>query len=172
MTTTDVRSTEAAPEAPPDPHRAPDHTRRRWVAVAVAGVLALALLGFLIGNETQANTQFDEAHQGLTTTKHRLAGVDARLADVRAQLADVQGQVTLDSTTLASETSTLQGVLAALAASQANDSRLAGVITQLHTCLGGVQQALNALSVGDQPHALAALRAVAPSCQQAASADG
>jgi hypothetical protein len=46
------------------------------------------------------------------------------------------------------------------------------VKSDLQLCLAGVEQALNALSVNDQPHAIAALDAVSTSCTVAVAANG
>jgi chromosome segregation ATPase len=134
-------------------------------------VVLAAALGYLVGNEVQANTQFDRAHRSLDITRARIDGVDGQLATVRSQLTDLQGQVTQDSATLAADTTKLNGAKVALANSQANNSRQSTVISNLHTCLGGVEEALNALSVGDQSHAVAALDAVAASCESAVASD-
>ena len=45
-------------------------------------------------------------------------------------------------------------------------------IGSLQTCLGGVERALNALSVGGQDHAIEELQAVTSSCLSAAAGNG
>ena len=170
MTTTEVRVAGDAPavaDALPEPRR---HHRRTALILLFALVLATGL-GFLVGNEVQANTQFDQAHRSLDETRGRIHGVDADLTAVQRQLSGLRGQVTQDSATLATDTAKLNSVKAALESSQANLGRQNAAIGSLHICLGGVEEALNALSLGDQKHALAALGAVAPSCQAAESAD-
>ena len=175
MTTTEVRvagdapiASDAACDAVPERRR---HHRRTALILLLVVVLATGL-GYLVGNEVQANTQFDQAHRSLDLTRGRIHGVDAHLAAVQRQLAGLRGQVTQDSATLATDTATLNGVKAALERSQATVGRQNAASGSLHTCLGGVEEALNALSLGDQKHALAALGAVAPSCRAAESADG
>ena len=170
MTTTEVR---AAGDALEVVDNRPERRRRRWRAALIA-VLVVALasaLGYLVGNEVQSNTQFDQAHRSLDVTRGRIHGVDADLAAVQQQLAGLRGQVTQDSAALAADTAKLNGVKVALANSQANVSRQNSAIGSLYTCLGGVEQALNALSLGDQAHGLAALDAVASSCRAAEAAD-
>jgi hypothetical protein len=171
MTTTEVRAAGDVLEVPdPGPERRRHH--RRVALLAVLGVLLASALGYLVGNEIQANTQFDQAHHGLDVTRGRIHRIDADLTAVQHQLAGLRGQVTQDSATLAADTAKLNGVKAALANSQATVSRQNAAIGSLHTCLGGVEEAVNALSLGDQSHGLAALDAVAPSCHAAEAADG
>lgn len=172
MTTTEVRAGGDALDVVDDGAGQRRRRRRRAAVVAFLVVVLASTLGYLVGNEVQSNTQFDQAHRSLDVTRGRIHGVDADLAVVRRQLADLRGQVTQDSATLAADTAKLNGVKVALANSQANVSRQNSAIGSLHTCLGGVEEALNALSLGDRAHGLAALDAVAPSCNSAESADG
>ena len=46
------------------------------------------------------------------------------------------------------------------------------VISDLQTCLGGVQEALNALAVADQNLAIDILNSVAPDCSGAVASGG
>ena len=46
------------------------------------------------------------------------------------------------------------------------------MITSLQACLGGVEQALNALAVNDQLRAFALLESVSSSCTTAADSSG
>lgn len=170
MTTTEVRTADQGVEAP-DEQSGPQGRRRRLVVLTLTFVVLAAALGFLVGNEIQANTQFDETHHTLDVTQAGTMRVDAKLSVVRGQLSDLQGQVSQDSAVLATDTTELNSVKVALANSLATVSRQSSDIGNLHTCLGGVEEALNALSVGDQNHALAALDAVATSCDSAVAAD-
>jgi hypothetical protein len=63
-------------------------------------------------------------------------------------------------------------VQAALANAQSDVSHQTSTIADLHTCLRGVEQALNALAVSDQNRAVGALDAVATSCTNAAASSG
>ena len=171
MTTTEVRAVkvESGPTAvrPSRPIR-----RRSWILGVSAFVLFAGALGYLAGNETQANTQFDQAHHALIVTRHSIAVVSQDLATVRHDLGVVNGQVAVASTTLTNDASKLAGARTALANAQADVSRQSSAITSLQACLGGVEQALNALSLGDQTRALSALQAVSASCNSAVSANG
>jgi hypothetical protein len=51
-------------------------------------------------------------------------------------------------------------------------SEQASLLNSLHECLGGVEQALNALAVGDQSKAADALKWVAAPCSAAVNASG
>ena len=68
--------------------------------------------------------------------------------------------------------SQLQGVEAALAGARASVSTQTKAMDDLRTCLGGVEQGLNALSVGDRVHAVNALSAVSTDCSAAYVASG
>ena len=129
-------------------------------------------LGYVTGNEVQANTQFDQTHRILDATRWRLALAAHDLAAVRHDLVVVNGQVAVDSTTLANDTTKLDGASTALANAQVNVSHQTSSTANLHTCLGGVQRALNALALGDPNRAVGALTAVAGSCQSAVSVSG
>ena len=72
---------------------------------------------------------------------------------------------------LAQDAAQVKAVQAALAQAQASVLQQGTTIAGLRGCLGGVEQALNALSVGDLDQAVSQLSAVATPCQQVA-ADG
>ena len=77
-----------------------------------------------------------------------------------------------DTTTLAQDTSQLEGTQTALTAAQAHVVEQAALLNSLHVCLGGVEQALNALAVGSEAHAADALHSVSASCAAAVNAGG
>jgi hypothetical protein len=166
MTTTDVRTAgtdQDSLDSEPTVHSG----RRRWIVVACVVAVLAVTLGYLVGNEIQANTQFDQAHRALDVTRQQITVATIDLTSVQRSLATVDGQVSVDSTTLADDVSKLDGAKSALSTAQADVARQASTETALHTCLGGVEQALNALSVGDQARAINALNAVATSCTSA-----
>jgi chromosome segregation ATPase len=127
---------------------------------------------FIAGNEHQATTQFDQADHALVQTKSRIATAQTQLAEVRADLRFLKLRIGASEKALSADTTLLQGVRAALAQAQQDVAEKSAYITSLKTCQGGVQQALNALSVGDQSHAVAALNAVSAACQSAEAASG
>ena len=140
------------------------------VCIVVAGCLVAA--AWLANNEVRVDNGFDRVHRSVDTANHDRRLVLADLAGVRADLDTVDGQVGVDTTTLAQDTTQLQGVESALTGAQADVSTQTSLKQDLQVCLAGVEQALNAISVGDQDHAIAALDAVAASCTSAFSADG
>ncbi len=153
----------------------PDVRRRPWALVAAvcAGVVAFALtVGFVTNDEIAANTRFDQAHRSLDATRGQLGHVRSDLATVRADLNGIDRQVALDTTTLSQDVSQLQGVEAALVGARASVSNQTKAMDDLRTCLGGVEQGLNALSVGDRVHAVNALSAVSTDCTAAYAASG
>ena len=131
-----------------------------------------AALGYLVGNQIQSNTQFDSTHGSLNLTRHSIGVVRADLTSVRRDLRALDHQVHQTRTALASDTAQLQQIQTALAQAQANVSKQGSNITALHSCLGGVEQALNALSVSDEQTAVSALTAVSSSCQSALTSNG
>ena len=145
---------------------------RRWII----GVLVLAMLGTAIGlvasDERAANTQFDLTHQSLNSIRRSIDGVVTTLDATRGQLVDVNGQVGDATTALTKDASQLKGAETALANAQSHVSVQTTVLSDLRTCLGGVQQALNALAVGGQSLAIGALNSVSSSCQGAVAASG
>jgi hypothetical protein len=167
----DVLVIEEHPDAPDVPTRRRSH-RWGWIVLAVVLALFAAILGYVTGNEVQANTQFDQTHQSLDTTRHHIDAALASLATVRHELNVVNGQVGDDSAALAQDVSELKGARTALANAQANVVNQTSMISDLQTCLGGVQQALNALAVADLPQAIAALKSVSSSCSHAVAANG
>ncbi|HWE66317.1 MAG TPA: hypothetical protein VG298_06705 [Acidimicrobiales bacterium] len=138
------------------------------------GLFALfaAGLGYLVGNEVQGNTQFDQAHRSLGLAQGSLHAVRADLGTLRRNLGALNGEIGQTAPALGRDTAQLQSDQAALARSQANFARQGSAIIDLQACLGGVEQALNALSVGDQRSAVDALNAAATSCQSAVATNG
>jgi hypothetical protein len=149
----------------------PSLSRRRRQGRALRVACLVILLGggtYLTANERQANTQTDQAHATTAQVNHRTAIALRELATVRGQLAVHEDAVTAASFTISTDTIELQTVASALATARADAATQAADITNLATCQNGVQQALNALSVGDQIHALAALSTVTTACQSVA----
>ena len=164
---------EHTPDTQVDEER-PDARPPRWVRVAAwcAGVVACALiLGFVTSNEITANTRFDQTHLTLDVTHGHLASSEPTWPP-SPRNCDVNGQVGLDTTTFSQAVSQLQGVETALANARASVSTQTKAMKDLQICLDGVEQGLNALSVGDRSHALNALNAVSSSCSAAYVASG
>jgi hypothetical protein len=139
-----------------------------FACVALVG----GALGYLLHDAVQANHRYDRARHSLGITRRNTAFVSLELAKARTDLNLLTRQVGNDTTALSQDTSTLQGARTALSAAQNHVSQQSTLIVSLDTCLGGVEQALNALSVGSQASAIAALHAVSQSCAAAVAASG
>ena len=158
----------------PDRSR-PDRGRHRWIRVAALCAVLAACVGVSVQattDEISANARTDQAHRALDATRDHLGLVLAGLAAVRADRRTVDGQVGLEAATLAQDTTQLQGVETALASARTGVADQTSAVHDLQTCLGGVEQGLNALSVGDRVHALDALDAVSATCTAAIAANG
>jgi len=146
--------------------------RHPRVALAAALLVVVAGLVFVFGNERQANSQFEQAHESLLQTNSDIAAVEVQLSAVRRDLQFLKVQISSSEAALSSDSALLQSVRTALLQAQKDASDQSSSIANLKTCQGGVQQALNALSVGDQNHAVSALRDVSSACQSAAASGG
>jgi hypothetical protein len=161
------------PPLPTEPIRSRRLSRRaRWVLGLAAGALFAAAVGLLIGDQVQAHDRYDRAQTALGATRQRTHTVSAQLAEVRHDLSVLETQVGSDNTALSQDASLLLGAQTSLAAAQSHVTQQASLITSLQTCLVGVEQALNALAVGSQANAIAALDSVSTSCTAAEAASG
>lgn len=151
--------------------RRPSH-RMRWVLGITAGALFAAALGVLITDQVQAHDQYGRAQTALGVTGRRTHTVSEQLAAVRRGLSVLETQVGSDNTALNQDASQLLGAKTSLAAAQSHVSQQASLISSLQTCLVGVEQALNALAVGKQANAIAALNSVSTSCTAAEASSG
>ena len=136
------------------------------------GVVCAVCVGTLIADQIQARDRFDHARRALGVTRQHTVEVSAVLSGVRRNLELLTSQVGDEATALNQDASQLTGAEAALTAAQTHVSQQASRIDSLQTCLGGVERALNALSVDDRSGAIAALEAVSTSCTAASAADG
>jgi hypothetical protein len=146
--------------------------RRRWLALVASIAVVGAALGILLADAAGTNHRYDHARHLLTLTRGTTRVVSRDLAAARVALHLVTQQVGSDTTTLAQDTSQLEGARSALSAAQAHVFEQASLLNSLRTCLGGVEQALNALAVGHQSKAAEALKWVAAPCSAAVNASG
>lgn len=137
-----------------------------------AGVLFAAALGYLIPDQLQARDQYAQARTALGVTEQQTHTVSAERDEIRRDLSILETQVGSETTALSQDTAQLLGVRTSLAAAQSHVNQQASLISSLHTCLGGVERALNALAVKNQPDAIAALNAVSASCTAAEASSG
>ena len=159
----------------PSPRRAkPQQRAHPWAwAVTLASVAFVAgAAGYLLHDAARANHRYDGARTALSTTRLHTAVVSQELAQARTDLGLLTRRVGSDTAALAEDTSALQGARAELDAAQAHASQQATLLSSLHACLDGVEQALNALAVANQTSAIAALDAVSQSCSAAVAASG
>lgn len=150
------------------------HRRRPWTWVVLVASVALvgAALASLLFDAAQANHRYDRARHSLAVTRDATAIVSRDLATARQDLHLITQQVGDDTTALSQDTSQLQGARSALSAAQAHVVAQATLLNSLHVCLAGVEQALNALAVGNQSKAADALKWVASPCSTAVKASG
>jgi hypothetical protein len=114
-------------------------------------------------------------------TAARLHRTDAELAAVQARVQHTVARihvtrvalhkVSVQSATAARLLDTASSELAAdqshLSAAEADVTTNGVNIADLNTCLSGVQQALNEISLGDRPAAVTSLDRVGPTCRSA-----
>jgi len=144
----------------------------RWILAIVAVALVAGALGSLIADQVNAHDQFARAQGSLGVTRQHTQTVSAQLAELRGGLSVLKTQIGNDTTALNQDASQLLGAQTSLSAARAHVTQQATLIGSLQTCLGGVEQALNALAVGNQPQAIAALNAVSSSCTTAEASSG
>jgi hypothetical protein len=155
---------------PPAGRPEPPHRLRslvRWGVAIAATVLFLSALGWLIHDQVQAHEHTNRAHAALGVTRHETAHVKHQLAKLRHDVEVLATRVGSDTTAYGQDAAQLKAAESELAATQVDVSQQTSRITALHTCLGGVEQALNALAVGSQANAIAELSSVATSCSAA-----
>ncbi len=133
----------------------------------VAAALFLSALGWLIDDQVQAHGQTDRAQTALAVTRHKTAGVKHQLAKLHHDVEVLATRVGSDTTAYGQEAAQLKAAQSELAETQVDVSQQTSRIAALHTCLGGVEQALNALAVGSQANAITALSSVSTSCTTA-----
>lgn len=146
--------------------------RARWILAMVPVALVAAALVLLITDQITAYDQFGRAQRSLGITRRHTQTVSAELNELSRDLRVLKTQVGSDTTALNQDASQLLGAQTSLSAAQAHVTQQASLIGSLQTCLGGVEQALNALAVGNQPQAIAALNAVSSSCTAAEASSG
>lgn len=134
---------------------------------SLAGALFLSVLGYLVDDQVTQHQHFARARSALGLTRRQTAMVKHNLAVLVHDVSLLTAQVGEDSTTWKQDEAQLQAALTALAVTQGDVSKQGSLIGPLHTCLGGVQQALNALAINDRSDAVSALNSVSASCASA-----
>jgi chromosome segregation ATPase len=139
----------------------------RWGVALATTALFLAALGWLVHDQVQAHQQADRAQAARRVTQERTADVKQNLAKLRHDVEVLATRVGNDSTAYGQDAAQLTAAESELASTQADVSHQTSQIAALHACLGGVEQALNALAVGSQANAISELSSVATSCATA-----
>ncbi len=155
----------------PPPADAPSRPRRRsWtglVLACLAGALFSSVIGYLVADQVTEHQHFARTRSALGLTRHQTAMVKHNLAVLVHDVSLLTAQVGKDSSTWKQDEAQLQAAATALAVTQGDVSKQSSLIGPLHVCLGGVQQALNALAINDQRDAVSALNSVSTSCASA-----
>jgi hypothetical protein len=139
----------------------------RWGLALGATALFLSTLGWLIDDQVRAHDQAERARAALHVTRHRTAHVAQQLSKLRHDVYVLATQVGSDVTVYGQDAAQLKAAQSELAATHVSVSEQTSRIAALHTCLGGVEKALNALAVGSQANAVTELRSVTTSCSTA-----
>lgn len=158
--------------APPDGGLPPSRRPTKWLRLGLllmAGALFASILGYLIDDQVAEHEHLDQVRVALSLTRHRSAEVTRDLTQLRHDITLLTAQVAANAATWNQDQGELRAASTALTITQADVSQQSSRITALHACLGGVQQALNALAINDQPSAVAALHSVSSSCTAASS---
>jgi hypothetical protein len=155
---------------PPAGRPEPAHRLRslvRWSLALAATALFLWALGWLIDDQVRAHQSTDQAQAALSVTRYHTTAVRNQLAKLVHDVEVLATRVGSDTTAYGQDASQLKAAQSELAATQVDVSQQTFRIAALHTCLGGVEQSLNALAVGSQANAISALSSVSTSCSTA-----
>ena len=154
------------PTAPGQREHRLHRTRSRWplrVAWAV-GVVAL-VVALVVAFDS--HDQLNQNRSSLTATRAELVHTRAQVTGARRVLGTVTTQSAAAARTLASVSAQLAADQAQLARAQADLFTNGVSISQLDTCLAGVEQALNQIALGNESGAESTLDGVASNCRGA-----
>jgi hypothetical protein len=139
-------------------------TRRRLaVTYAVGGVMLVAAVVAAFA----VHARLGRTDGSLASTGAELHRTIAQVAVARKDLAAVSNQSTVAVSVLSTESAQLAADQQQLAAAEATIHAKGVSISDLDTCLSGVEKALNQISLGDRGGAAATLGGVSASCQRA-----
>ena len=134
----------------------------------------MALLAAGIDSDLHVRSQLRQARSSLEVTRSRLAITLKHLASVETSLTastnegdTLQVELKITGLELSGAEANLTSTQTNLANANTGLTLKATEIATLSTCLGGVGQALNQISVGDQTGAVATMSGVASTCQSA-----
>jgi len=155
----DAKSTSLVPWVPKTRPKRPPKTTVTLIAVVLLLVATIVGVG--------AHYQLGRSVTSLNSERARLRHAESLLLTARSQLTAVQSQSDAAADTLESATNQLAADQTQLAHAQAEIFAQGVSISQLDTCLSGVEKSLNQISLGDQTAAAATLSGVAANCQNA-----
>lgn len=141
--------------------------RRRW-GFLVACVVGVALLSACVVVGVEAHARQHRTDVALLAVRARLSQTNTLLIQARAQLAVDTTQSDQAGHTLSTESAQLTADQAQLAHAQAGIYAQGVSISDLDTCLSGVEESLNQLSLGNESGAATTLSGVAATCKDAA----
>ncbi len=155
----DAESTSLVPWVPKIRSKRPSKTTVTIVAAVV--LAATAILGIIV------HYQLERSVTALSSEQARLQRTKSLLLNAQEQLTTLQHQSDSATHSLESETDQLAADQTQLARAQAKVFAQGVSISQLDTCLSGVEKSLNQISLGDQTEAAATLSGVSTNCQNA-----
>ena len=132
--------------------------------------MALVLAGListLAVTDAHTRTALRRSNATLAEVRTHTHQVLVRLATTRLELAVDRTTQSAAQAALAEVDVQLTSTDSQLSATNSQLTQETAYVDELNSCLSGVEQALNAISVGDTPHAVAALDAVHTVCRQA-----
>jgi len=161
--------------------QAPMHTRllrdrkaarpqRSGIRLGWAYVVVLVALAVAVAVGATSRAQLHRTDTQLTAVRARLHQTVGRARAADTALHAVSAQANGAARLLVTETDQLASVQSQLASTEANVFANGVSINNLDTCLSGVEQALNEISLGDQHDAATTLNGVAASCRAATPA--
>jgi len=139
---------------------------RRW-RPAIAALLAVTVLAagsLLVLSDVRARAEIRTTEVSMTSAAGRLSAIEGNLARVEERLTGARARRAAAVRSFDRAQATLSATQASLARAQAG-VRSEGVdLGVLDTCVGGVEEALNQIAVGQTSGGLASLRAASSSC--------
>ena len=114
-----------------------------------------------------AHAQLNRTHASVASTRAELRHAQTLVAETKAELAKVSSQAAPPVRRWRQRRPSWPPTQAKLAADQVDVFSKGVSISQLDTCLAGVEQALNQISLGDPTGAATTLNGVAANCRAA-----
>ncbi len=139
--------------------------RRRRLRAAYAVGLVVLVAAVVAGFELRA--QLGRTNGSLTSMRAELQQTVGQVATARRELANITDQSNTAGQTLQTEAAQLAADQKQLSDAEANVHAQGVSISDLVTCLSGVEKALNLISLGNQSAAATTLTGVASSCKSA-----